>query len=56
MSKQPKYDFEYEVNGQRITLKDKTLEEINVFIGQLKSENESSMLMKRIKEEDEEER
>lgn len=57
MDKQVRYDFEYEANGQRVELKNKTLDEINTFINQLKAEKESSMRLKRIKKikEDEEE-
>lgn len=56
MSKPVRYNFEYEANGQRVELKNKTMDEINAFINQLKTEKESSMKMTKIKEDDEEER
>lgn len=47
-----KYNFEYEANGEKIELKDVTLEEINEFIKKLKAEKESSIKFKRIEEKE----
>lgn len=42
-----KYDFEYEVNGKKVIMKDVTLEEINLFVSKLKTEKESSIQFKK---------
>lgn len=51
-----KYNLEYSANGQIIKMKNITMEQAENFIKGLPSVNESSLILKEVKEIDEEER
>ena len=51
-----KYNLEYTVNGRKVELRDITMQQAEVFIKGLPKENESSLILRQIKEIDEEER
>lgn len=51
-----KYNLEYTVNGRKVELRDITMQQAEEFIKGLPKENESSLILRQIKEIDEEER
>ena len=47
-----RYNFEYDVDGQKILLKNVTMEEINKFLEDMKTEKDSSMHLKKVEGEE----